>query len=221
MSDDTEPTHLKEMRKFIAISGHSDPKDIINEYAKEELSPVLKQTQLVVESLEGIGLDKLALLFSDRSHAEIILENCTTFRKKLADEDFQTTELIAEAFTRIFEKVEKSKFELIGLSEGQISVLTGNVKILSENYSPLIKKEDTLAFNECLNKMHDLINDWELHRELSESNSTDFNEGVETGLLRAADSLRALFNEYTNNVQMEQEHTESDKYTLTEGKGDN
>lgn len=219
MSDDCLPTHIKEMRNYIAYAGSTDPKDIIQEYTKEACSPTLAQAQLVVESLEGIGLEKLSILFADRSHAEIILENCASFKKRFSDGDFETTELIAEAFTKIFEQVQKDRFELIGLTEGQINVLTGNVQILSESYATSDIQEDSApAFKTCLEQINELIDTWESHMEVCESSPVDFNEGVETGLMRAADELRSLISQYKETVQMEQQ--ESNNPTLTEERGD-
>lgn len=218
MSDDNLPTHVKEMRNYIAISGHASQEEILKEYIHDDISPTLTQAQLVVESLEDIGLDKLALLFSDRSHAEIILENCVTFRKKFADNDFQTMEMIAEAFSKIFEKVERNKFELIGLTEGQISVLTGNVQILSENYkTATVTNEDSLVMEEFLGKVFGLVEAWESHLEESDS-PQDFNEGVETGMMRAASELRGIYEEYKSKIYLE--NKEETKANLTEERGD-
>ena len=217
MSDDCLPTHVKEMRNFIAYAGDVETKNILNEYSKTDISPMLQQACLVVNSLDEIGLERLALLFEDRSHAEIILENCISFRKRFVDRDFQTTELIAEAFVKIFEKVKKDRFELIGLTEGQISVLTGNVTILSESYEPILVQENPLDLSECLDKMQELIDKWESHRELPID--SDINEGIEIGLMRAADDLKMLFNEYKSETQLEHKEDKIEKPTLIEDKG--
>lgn len=218
MSDDCLPTHVKEMRDYIAYVSSTDSEKIRKESVVDTVSPTLTQARLVVDSLENIGLEKLSLLFEDRSYAEIIFENCVLFKRRFADGDFETTEIIAEAFTKIFEKVKKDRFELIGLSEGQINVLTGNVQILSENYSPIIKEKDDSTFIDCLDKINELITTWESHREVEDTASADFNEGVETGMMRAANDLKTLIDQYKNKVQTEQVEMNNSK--LTEEKGD-
>lgn len=196
MSGDYEATHIKEMRNYIAISANEVSQQIIREYSGDNISPVLLRTKQVVEGLEHIGLEKLALLFGDRSHAEIILENCQVFNKKVLEGDTRTAEIITEAFSKIFEKIERERFLLIGLTEGQINVLTGNVQILSESFKPIVIKEnDTIILDELLEKMRELCLKWESHRE-NDYTPEDFREGVEIGLMRASQELQELYNAY-------------------------
>ncbi len=202
MSVDNLPTHVKEMRNFIAVSGQTEQTDIINKYAEEELSNTLKQAKLVVESLEDIGLDKLALLFNDRSHAELILENCITFKRRILDNNYRTAEMIAEAFSKIFEQIERERFDLIGLSEGHINVLTGNMQLLAESYNAPVIINESVVYEDLLTGLISLIESWESYRETDDA-PEDFIEGVELGYLRAAGQLRELFQNYQHKIKTE------------------
>lgn len=199
MTIENLPTHVKEMRNFIAITSQVDNQYTILQEQMNEISSRLVQVHRVVENLEEIGLEKLALLFSDRAYAEIILSNCSIFRKKINEGDTKTAEKIGEAFSKILEKIDRNKFDLINLSEGQKQVLTGSFAVLFENYNS-ISIINEVKIDDFLEDVLNLIQRWESHKEQIED-SAEFSEGIETGLMKAALELKELYEKFETITQ--------------------
>jgi hypothetical protein len=183
-----EVEHLREMRSWLTLAaGSIESKPMVVDSA---IPPLVKQAKIIAETVEEIGLERLSLLMNDRSAATIILENCNTLNKKIEDADWDTCCLIAEAFSKIFENVSESRFNLSGLSEGQRFILKGNVQVLKENFASALP---VLNKHVLMEKIIQLVSKWEDYRE-TQSNAA-YAEGVEYGLMLAASELKNLYNE--------------------------
>jgi hypothetical protein len=129
---ETESEHLREIRAWLTLAeGSIEHKQVLDQSSMPHL---VKEAKYIADTIEELGLERLSLLMNDRSIATTILENCNTLNKKIEDADWEICNLIAEAFSKIFENVPDSRFNFSGLSEGQRTILKGNVQILKENF---------------------------------------------------------------------------------------
>jgi hypothetical protein len=188
---ETESEHLREIRAWLTLAeGSIEHKQVLDQSSMPHL---VKEAKYIADTIEELGLERLSLLMNDRSIATTILENCNTLNKKIEDADWEICNLIAEAFSKIFENVPDSRFNFSGLSEGQRTILKGNVQILKENFvSSVVPSKPIL-----MEKIKQLVSKWEDYRETIPQNPA-YAEGVEHGLMLAACELRNLYNEVSD-----------------------
>lgn len=204
-----KPEHLDDMKKFIQATYGSPDNNPIVESIVSELPIVLEQAKQVSNNLEHIGKDRLAILFSDRSHAEIILENCVTLNNKLDDGDYHTAMQIAEAFGAIFNNIEPDRFEFAGLQADEIQIITENAGILTESFKSEVKEEKVDETIKLVESMQNLVNKWEMHQEITENEGEKIlAEGIELGYARAASELAEIIENLNKSEADEQEKKE-------------
>lgn len=177
----------------------------VKEEPKQDVPVILEQALEFANIIKETGLERLTLLFNDRSHAEIVMENVDVLRKKMADQDYHVSMQIAEAFGSLFEKVESSRYEYSGLNENQVAIFKNKATSLYESFNP---SSNNKSNNELLlENVNKIVERWEMYSETDNDEEKTFAEGVEYGLSIAANELRTVIERFSTEGNQSGEKT--------------